>query len=223
MIKATLSGAATIAALAEPADAEEPADAAEPADAVVVIGGVEHHVGGWADYEATRRAAARYGAAPADLYPGRTYVTAADVVDSLASDQTAQLESALAAVREAHGAVIGAYHGGRGKPITVVQGAAGARADAVMDAAAALHASLPDDAGLDELQAAAEGAAAALDAHAGAMAGIVELDDAARLRAAEARLAPAANARDMRAARVLAYAAAVVAAAAQFEGWDREA
>lgn len=64
---------------------------AEPGGQTVVLGGAEIVVGGWAGYEATRRAA-RWeanlhdrSAEPRSHYGGRTYVSGQDVVESLVS------------------------------------------------------------------------------------------------------------------------------------------
>ncbi len=50
-----------------------------------IVGGLEHHVGGWCRYELNRREGGwRFsGRRPASNYPGRSYIGAADVVDSV--------------------------------------------------------------------------------------------------------------------------------------------
>ena len=55
------------------------------ADSTVIVGGVEFHVGGWADYEVERRTSSRHGVSGGDLYPGRSYVGAHEAVSSILS------------------------------------------------------------------------------------------------------------------------------------------
>ena len=61
---------------------------AEPEGATAYVGGAERATGGWAAYEVTRRrarweAAPQGGCEPSRYYPGRTYISGNDVLESL--------------------------------------------------------------------------------------------------------------------------------------------
>jgi hypothetical protein len=82
--------------MAQSADARTYHGSAPPDGKTVVVGGVEVVVGGWASYEATRRAA-RWRARPHDpavelraRYGGRTYVSGQDAVESLVTARSAK-------------------------------------------------------------------------------------------------------------------------------------
>lgn len=74
---------------------------AEPEGEVVVVGGAEYAVGGWAAYELDRRRARRKGGGAPAAYPRRTYVTGDDVIESLYRGRESADPLAIAAERYA--------------------------------------------------------------------------------------------------------------------------
>lgn len=75
------------------------AASAAPRLARATVGGVERVVGGWAEYEIARRAAAR--SRPGARYPGRTYIHAGDAARSIAASVAQRLGGAAGGAADA--------------------------------------------------------------------------------------------------------------------------
>jgi hypothetical protein len=203
-----------------------------------MVGGVEHHVGGWAMYEAERRSASRYGVGGGDLYPGRTYVGASDAVASLMANSAYVLPDAVQRLGRAQSLVAASRLRDAGAlsfttvDIDALSDSLGsgdypdaAQASLALLAAKELSDNCAGAAGLAEMYA---GASAAGDkcyseleemcAPGSAGARGVDCSDARALRALESRCVMPAARTEVFVARTAAFVEAVAAALAQFEG-----
>lgn len=224
--RADSEGGQSLASLVEAADAPRP-PAAEP-EVMVVVGGLEHHVGGWSNYEADRRSMARHGVGGAELFPGRTYVGADDVIESLLPP-AGELAAATRRLAASQLHLASNYSSRSGVTLSSidVQGLADELADErehpcvgqallAVEAASTLAMNLsPRPAGLEKMRAAADAAclecaSESRSARKAAAEG-ASCRSPAGLRALEAKCLPAARATELCAARAAAYVDAVAA------------